>query len=105
MVQESKGITMRVPAAIVLATLVATPAMAIDIVSGSGAVIKNGAGLTVVNGDPCAGRMEAVCLDRQGDRRQGGVPTPQPPAVQDPGLQDPGDGCEGDCSPNGDYPE
>ena len=46
---------MRVLAAIVLATVVATPALAIDIVSGSGNVIKNGAGLNVVNGDPCAG--------------------------------------------------
>ncbi len=59
---------MRIFAAIVLATLIATPATAIDIVSGSGAVVKNGAGLTVVNGDPCAGRMEAACLDREGDR-------------------------------------
>ncbi len=60
---------MRVPAAILLATLVATPAFAIDIVSGSGSVIKNGAGLNVVNGDPCAGRMEAACLSREDDRR------------------------------------
>ena len=62
---------MRVPAAILLAMLVATPAMAIDITSGSGAVVKNGAGLAVVNGDPCAGRMVAACLDREGDRREG----------------------------------
>lgn len=62
---------MKVPAAILLTMLVATPAMAVDIVSGSGNVIKNGAGLTVVNGDPCAGRMVAACLDREGDRRAG----------------------------------
>ena len=43
---------MTVPANILLATLIATPAMAIGIVSGSGAVVKDGAGLTVVNGDP-----------------------------------------------------
>ena len=60
---------MRVPAAILLATLVATPAFAIDVVSGSGAAVKNGHGLTVVNGDPCAGRMEAACLGREDDRR------------------------------------
>lgn len=62
---------MRIPAAILLTILVATPAMAVDITSGSGAVVKNGAGLTVVNGDPCAGRMVAACLDRDGDRRAG----------------------------------
>ena len=66
-----KGKKMRVPAAILLATLVATPAFAIDVVSGSGAVVKNGAGLNVVNGDPCAGRMEAACLSREEDRREG----------------------------------
>lgn len=62
---------MRIPAAIVLATLIATPAFAIDIVSGSGAVVKNGAGLTVINGDPCSGRMDAACLSRDDDRREG----------------------------------
>lgn len=62
---------MRIPAAILLTMLIATPAMAVDIVSGSGAVVKNGAGLTVVNGDPGDGRMEATCLDHEADRRQG----------------------------------
>lgn len=70
---KHEGKKMRVPAAILLATLVATPAFAIDIVSGSGAVVKNGHGLAVVNGDPCAGRMEAACLGREDDRRQGSV--------------------------------
>ena len=73
---------MRLAAAIVLATLIATPALAIDIVSGSGEVIKNGAGLNVVNGDPCDGRMEAACLDREGDRGRGGFPEPLAPAAE-----------------------
>ena len=60
---------MRLPAAIVLATVIATPALAIDVVSGSGAVVKNGAGLTVINGDPCDGRLEAACLSREDDRQ------------------------------------
>ncbi len=61
---------MRLPAAIVLATLIATPALAIDIVSGSGAAVKNGHGLTVVNGEPCVGEMQAACLSREDDRRE-----------------------------------
>ena len=60
---------MRLAAAIVLATVIATPALAIDVVSGSGAVVKNGAGLTVINGDPCDGRLEAACLSREDDRQ------------------------------------
>ena len=62
---------MRIAAAIVLATMIATPAFAIDIVSGSGTVVKNGHGLTVVNGDPCEGQMEAACLGREDERRDG----------------------------------
>ena len=65
---------MRVSAAIVLTMLIATPAMAVDIVSGSGAVVKNGAGLTVVNGDPCSGRMGDECDDRHEDRRDQSPP-------------------------------
>lgn len=75
---------MRVPAVILLSMLITTPAMAIDIVSGSGAVVKNGAGLTVVNGDPCAGRGEAACLDREEARRDRRVPDAAVPAAVDP---------------------
>lgn len=63
-----KGRKMRAPAAILLTMMIATPAMAVDVVSGSGEVVTNGAGMTMVNGDPCDGRMEAACLDRQSDR-------------------------------------
>lgn len=85
---------MRVPAAIVLATLIATPALAIDIVSGSGAVVKNGAGLTVVNGDPCAGRMEAACMAREDDRsRNPDIAPPEPAGAAD--VPDDSQGCEG----------
>ena len=86
---------MRVPAAIVLTMLIATPAMAVDIVSGSDAVVKNGAGLTVINGDPCSGRMEAVCFDRDGDRRDRdlAVPVATTAVVE----EDPIDDCKGTC--------
>jgi hypothetical protein len=71
-----EGCKMKVPAAVVLAMLIATPAMAIEIVSGSGAVVKNGAGLAVVNGDPCAGQMVAACLDREEERRDRDLEVP-----------------------------
>lgn len=84
---KHEGKKMRVPAAILLATLVATPAFAIDVVSGSGAVVKNGAGLNVVNGDPCDGRLEAACLSREEDRRPGR--TEFAPAVEQTEEPDP----------------
>ena len=96
-VTNNEGSKMRIPAAIVLATLIATPATAIDIVSGSGAVVKNGAGLTVVNGDPCSGRMEAACLDREGDRlRNPDIAAPEPVGGADE-PQDPKDCVSASC--------
>lgn len=98
--KKQREAKMRMFAAIVLATVVATPALAIDIVSGSGNVIKNGAGLNVVNGDPCSGRLNAACLDREGDRGRIS-PSEFTPAVEqasDPVVPDdnyPENGCDG----------
>ena len=93
---------MRVLAAIVLATVVATPALAIDIVSGSGMVIKNGAGLNVVNGDPCSGRMEAACLSREEDRRAD-VPDFVAPAAAPPPAPEPTPPTQVECGKLSDY--